>query len=51
MDLDLTFWRGADAETAAAEVLAEMGGSLIENQFFTALFVPEIDLTNPQSEE
>jgi hypothetical protein len=52
--MDLVFWLGADAEAAAAEAVGrapEWDGCLIENQFFTALFVPEIDFTDPQSDE
>lgn len=49
-DPDYIFWLGEDAEAARAEVLAEMGGCMIENQHFTAVFLPD-DTPDPSQDE
>lgn len=41
---DYYFWLGDEAEAAACELV-------IDNQFWTAAFVPEIDLTDGQADE
>ena len=43
----LRFWLGNEADEAACDPAA----IIIENQFWTALFVPEVDLTDPQADE
>ena len=49
-DLNFLFWLGDEAWAAREIVLSDMGGCVIENPDFTALFVPEIDLTDGQDE-
>lgn len=42
MKKDFTFWLGKEAET----IEPNFDEMLIENQFWTAVFVPEIDSTD-----
>jgi hypothetical protein len=47
---NFTFWLGDEADAARDEVLAELGGCMIDMPDMVVMFVPEVDLTDPQDE-